>query len=85
MAEMKMSKIDGGTIPDNVIRFDDDDGGYWIDCWKCGGAGFHEDECVCQAFEDTCCCLEPEPPACEECKGTGELHCAACKGGSHGE
>ncbi len=41
------------------------------DCPLCGGAGVLEDECECQAFEDTCCCLYPQPPVCPECKGAG--------------
>lgn len=35
------------------------------DCWMCGGSGVMEDECDCG--DDTCCCLEPNPPPCPEC------------------
>ena len=45
---------------------DEDEG-----CWNCGGEGFLEGLCTCG--EDTCCCLEPEPPICPECKGKGYL------------
>lgn len=44
--------------------FDDDD----VVCHLCGGSG-ELDECECSAFEDTCCCLNPEPRACPECGG----------------
>lgn len=37
------------------------------DCPMCGGIGFLLDECECQEFEDTCCCLNPTPPVCPEC------------------
>lgn len=57
----------------DIVNFEDD-GSYWITCWNCGGAGYHEDECVCQSVEDTCCCAAPEPPICRECKGKGALH-----------
>lgn len=56
----------------DVVRFEQD-GSYYVSCWNCGGAGEHSDACVCQSFEDTCCCAEPEPPACSECGGTGAL------------
>jgi hypothetical protein len=36
------------------------------DCPVCGGTGVLEDECTCG--EDTCCCAEPEPPECPECR-----------------
>jgi hypothetical protein len=49
------------------------DGSYWVSCWACGGAGYHEDSCECEAFEDVCCCAEPEPPECSECHGKGAL------------
>lgn len=35
------------------------------DCPHCGGEGYIEGDCTCG--EDTCCCLEPEPPRCTEC------------------
>lgn len=41
----------------------------WIDCWNCGGEGYLEGDCTC--MEDTCCCLEPDPPVCDVCKGKG--------------
>lgn len=41
----------------------------WIDCWSCGGEGVHEGGCTC--MDDTCCCLNPEPPDCDVCRGTG--------------
>lgn len=44
-----------------------------VPCWMCAGVGFHDGECECQAFEDTCVCAVPEPPVCEECKGAGRL------------
>lgn len=43
----------------------------WVGCWNCGGCGTLDDSCICEAFEDTCCCAEPEPPICRECKGKG--------------
>lgn len=39
----------------------------WIDCWQCCGQGVIEGDCTC--MEDTCCCLEPDPPVCDECRG----------------
>lgn len=36
------------------------------DCFMCGGEGFIEGECTCG--DDTCCCLEPTPPECPECR-----------------
>lgn len=42
-------------------------------CGMCGGAGILEDECTCMSVVDTCCCLEPEPPTCPECRGRGRL------------
>lgn len=44
---------------------------YKVDCWDCGGSGFYEESCTCG--EDCCCCLEPEPPRCSECRGKGFL------------
>lgn len=58
-----------GPDPD-IVSFEPD-GSYYVSCWACGGAGDHEDECTCG--EDCCACLEPEPPTCSECKGTGAL------------
>jgi hypothetical protein len=46
-------------MPDATLHQDDED------CWMCGGSGVLEDECTCG--DDTCCCLEPEPPECPEC------------------
>lgn len=43
----------------------------WVECWDCGGEGYHTDACECEAFEDTCCCAEPTPPICRTCKGKG--------------
>ena len=58
----------GYTVPPSEpIEYDGDDG--W--CWNCGGAGYHEDDCTC--WEDTCCCLYPEPPVCDVCRGSGEI------------
>ncbi len=48
---------------------DDDDFSEDEACWSCGGAGEHIDECIC--MDDTCCCLVPEPPICDECGGSG--------------
>ena len=47
------------------------DDGHWEDCHDCGGDGFRDDECECNAFEDTCMCLNPKPPRCSTCKGRG--------------
>ncbi len=41
------------------------------DCWNCGGDGYIEGDCTCG--EDCCCCLEPEPPICDICRGKGHL------------
>ena len=40
----------------------------WVECWSCGGEGFHED-----CFEDCCVCLNPpcHRVRCDECKGRG--------------
>lgn len=43
----------------------------WTDCPACGGEGFIDGECTC--MDDTCCCLEPDPPICDECRGAGAL------------
>ncbi len=40
-------------------------------CWSCGGEGYHDGDCTC--WEDTCCCLVPDPPVCDLCGGTGSL------------
>lgn len=37
------------------------------ECWNCGGTGETEHDC----FDDTCCCLNPEPEMCEVCGGDG--------------
>ena len=54
----------------DIVKFEPN-GDYWIACWACGGEGDIEGDCTCG--EDVCCCLEPEPPTCSECKGTGAL------------
>lgn len=38
------------------------------DCHMCGGSGVLDDECECSAFEDVCCCLQPMPRECPECR-----------------
>ena len=43
--------------------------GEWVDCPNCGGDGVIDGECTC--MDDTCCCLVPEPPECDECEGAG--------------
>jgi hypothetical protein len=48
--------------------FDDLD---WTECWDCGGSGYDEYSCECEAFEDTCCCAEPTPRKCSTCFGKG--------------
>lgn len=60
----------------DVIRTEVD-GSYWVTCWNCGGEGFHDGDCECGEFEDTCCCAEPTPPLCRECRGKGALHIQA--------
>ena len=47
----------------------EDDGKIWVDCWHCGGEGYIDGDCTCG--EDCCCCLEPEPPVCNICRGKG--------------
>jgi hypothetical protein len=42
---------------------------YRVTCWNCGGDGVIEGQCTC--FDDTCCCLNPKPPACNICNGAG--------------
>ena len=39
------------------------------ECWDCGGSGEVEHQC----FEDSCCCLDPEPDVCRTCRGRGYL------------
>jgi hypothetical protein len=51
------------------IDLDEIDHAEWIDCGQCGGEGVIEGDCTC--WDDTCCCLEPEPPVCDICKGAG--------------
>jgi len=51
--------------------YDDDFDGHWIECHDCGGTGFLDDACECEAFEDICMCAEPTPPPCRECNGKG--------------
>ncbi len=41
-----------------------------IDCPHCD-EGYLKGECTCG--EDTCCCLDPEPPPCDICRGRGFL------------
>jgi hypothetical protein len=45
---------------------------YRVTCWRCGGEGELDGE-GCTCGEDTCCCLEPEPPSCDICNGAGSL------------
>lgn len=55
----------------------DEDDDTWLDnrgnthatCWQCGGEGYIDGECTC--MDDCCCCLVPEPPVCDICKGVG--------------
>jgi hypothetical protein len=35
------------------------------DCPTCGGDGFIDGDCTC--MDDTCCCLDPDPPPCPDC------------------
>jgi hypothetical protein len=49
----------------------DDNGDEWRACWQCGGEGELEGQCTC--MEDCCCCLDPEPPNCDLCRGRGAL------------
>jgi hypothetical protein len=51
------------------IERQDDLTGRWVECWNCGGEGYLDGECTCG--EDCCCCLEPDPPRCSECRGKG--------------
>lgn len=44
---------------------------YKVECWNCGGEGVIDGDCTCG--EDTCCCLDPEPPICDVCGGKGYL------------
>jgi hypothetical protein len=44
---------------------------YRVECWNCGGEGDIDGECTCG--EDCCCCLDPEPPRCDVCRGRGYL------------
>lgn len=44
------------------------DGMAWRPCPYCED-GYVEGECTC--WDDTCCCLEPEPPVCSHCRGKG--------------
>jgi hypothetical protein len=50
-------------MSETYADFEPDDDG----CYLCGGSGFLDDECECQAFEDICMCLHPMPRACPEC------------------
>jgi hypothetical protein len=43
---------------------------YSVECWNCT-EGYIEGDCTCG--DDTCCCLDPDPPECSECHGTGRL------------
>jgi hypothetical protein len=60
---------DDYTTQLKAAMFDYITDGEWIDCWDCGGEGLIDGECTC--WEDTCCCLEPEPPMCTTCNGAG--------------
>lgn len=40
----------------------------WRPCPYCED-GYLEGDCTCG--DDTCCCLEPEPPMCGHCYGKG--------------
>jgi hypothetical protein len=42
-----------------------------VDCWNCGGEGVIDGDCTCG--EDCCCCLEPDPPRCDICRGKGSF------------
>lgn len=43
---------------------------YRVPCYACGGEGVG-DGCTC--MDDTCCCLNPEPPDCDICGGKGSF------------
>lgn len=44
---------------------------YRVDCWRCVDGLLEDEGCTCG--EDCCCCLEPEPPTCDVCRGKGFL------------
>ena len=44
---------------------------YWDECWDCGGARTHDDECACEAVADFCICETPTPAMCRTCMGQG--------------
>jgi hypothetical protein len=44
---------------------------YRVECYNCGGEGVIDGDCTCG--EDCCCCLEPDPPGCQVCRGRGFL------------
>lgn len=50
------------------------DDGLWDECEDCHGEGVIDGTCQCEAFEDTCCCLHPEPATCRTCNGKGGFH-----------
>lgn len=56
--------------------WDDGDG----DCFMCGGSGELDDECECSEFEDVCCCAQPVPRACPECRHQARLARARAAG-----
>ena len=41
-----------------------------VTCYACGGEGVGYG---CTCWDDTCCCLEPTPPACDICRGEGSF------------
>jgi hypothetical protein len=41
-----------------------------VACYACGGEGVGEG---CTCWDDTCCCLDPEPPECDICNGEGSF------------
>lgn len=43
----------------------------WDECPDCGGEGFSDYECECEAIEDTCFCAVPTPRRCPTCRGKG--------------
>lgn len=71
-----MNGRDGeGVEYDDEGRFDYMDDAYdnSEECWDCGGEGFDDLECECEAFEDICMCAEPTPRRCRTCGGSGYL------------
>lgn len=70
MAERKKKPVEAndGSYAGQVLAAYDDLSDDEDECFMCGGSGFLDDECECSAFEDTCCCLEPTPRECPECR-----------------